>query len=157
MPTPPSSILSTNPWVHIKSSNVHGRGVFAKKDIPKGTRIADYWGKEMKWATFKRQYGPYALNSLHTYPMRRIWKIIVAKEEPYLSENVANFMNERNPPNCELKQRGLYSKRPIAKGEELFLLYPSQYRRTWKLTKKRVPRSSRRSTYRRRRSSAKKN
>ena len=24
----------------------------------------------------------YKSNSLHTYPMRRIWKIIVAKEEP---------------------------------------------------------------------------
>lgn len=128
---PPPSILSTNEWVHLKPSRVHGKGVFAKKSILKGTRIADYWGKEMKWSTFKKRYGPYSSHSLHTYPMRRVWKIMVAKDPPYRDQNVANFMNERNPPNCELKKRGLYSLRDISAGEELFLLYPTQYLREW--------------------------
>ena len=34
-------------------------GVFALVDIPKGTKIADYYGKEMKWKTFKNRYGDY--------------------------------------------------------------------------------------------------
>jgi hypothetical protein len=36
-------------------------------------------------------------NSLHTYPMRRIWKIIVAKEEPYKSENLTNYIADLKP------------------------------------------------------------
>ena len=68
-----------NDLVYIKKSDIDGLGVFAKKDIVKGTKISDYYGKEMKWKTFKNKYGDYKSNSLNTYPMRRIWKIIVAK------------------------------------------------------------------------------
>jgi hypothetical protein len=83
-----------NDLVYIKKSDIDGLGVFAKEDIEKGTKISDYYGKEMKWKTFKNKYGEYKSNSLHTYPMRRIWKIIVAKEEPYKSENLTNYINE---------------------------------------------------------------
>ena len=121
-----------NEWVTIKKSRIHGVGVFAKKDIPKGTKIVDYYGKEMKWKNFTQKYGAYNENSLNTYPMRRIWKILVAKEEPYKSKNLVNYINEYpNKVNCELKLRALYSKKDIKKGEELYLIYPSGYNRSW--------------------------
>jgi SET domain-containing protein len=121
-----------NEFVTIKKSNIDGLGVFAKEDIPKGTKIADYYGKEMKWKTFKNKYGEYKNNSLHTYPMRRIWKILVAKEEPYKSKNVTNYINEiRGKSNCELKLRALYAKKDIKKGKELLLDYPKDYNRFW--------------------------
>jgi SET domain-containing protein len=121
-----------NEWVIIKKSNVEGLGVFAKKDILKGTKISDYYGKEMKWKTFKKKYGSYKTNSIHTYPMRRVWKILVAKEEPYKSTNLTNYINEvKGKSNCELRLRALYSKKDIKKGEELFLDYPNDYNRIW--------------------------
>jgi len=121
-----------NDLVVIKKSKIEGLGVFAKQDIPKGTKIADYFGKEMKWKTFKNKYGDYKNNSLHTYPMRRIWKILVAKEEPYLSRNITNYINEvHGKINCELKLRALYSTKLIKKGDELFLKYPKDYNRFW--------------------------
>lgn len=121
-----------NEMVTIKKSKIEGLGVFAKKDITKGTKIADYYGKEMKWKTFKKKYGNYKNNSLHTYPMRRIWKILVAKEEPYKSKNVTNYINEvPGKSNCELKMKALYSKKNIKKGEELLLDYPKDYNRFW--------------------------
>ena len=111
-----------NDLVYIKKSDIHGLGVFAKKDIVKGTKISDYYGKEMKWKTFKNKYGDYKSNSLNTYPMRRIWKIIVAKEEPYKTLNLTNYINEiRSKANCELKLRALYAKKDIKKGTELLL------------------------------------
>lgn len=127
-----------NDLAYIKKSDIDGLGVFAKEDIKKGTKIADYYGKEMKWKTFKNKYGDYKLNSLHTYPMRRIWKIIVAKEEPYKSRNLTNYINEiKGKSNCELKLRSLYAKKDIKKGKELLLDYPSGYNRFWlKKTKK---------------------
>jgi SET domain-containing protein len=124
--------LINNDLVSIKKSNIEGLGVFAKEDIPKGTKIADYYGKEMTWKSFKNKYGEYKLNSLHTYPMRRIWKIIVAKEEPYKSRNLTNYINEiRGKANCELKLRALYAKKDIKKGTELLLEYPEDYNRFW--------------------------
>lgn len=136
--------IINNDLVYIKKSDIDGVGVFAKEDISKGTKIADYYGKEMKWKTFKNKYGEYKLNSLNTYPMRRIWKIIVAKEEPYKTKNLTNYINEiRGKENCELKLRALYAKKDIKKGSELLLEYPEDYNRFWlknktnkKITKK---------------------
>ena len=124
--------IINNEMVTIKKSKIEGLGVFAKKDIMKGTKIADYYGKEMKWKTFKKKYGEYKNNSLHTYPMRRVWKILVAKEQPYKSKNLTNFINEiPGKSNCELKMKALYSKKNIKKGEELLLDYPKDYNRFW--------------------------
>ena len=121
-----------NDLVIIKKSKIEGLGVFAKQDIPKGTKIADYYGKEMKWKTFKNKYGEYKNNSLNTYSMRRIWKILVAKEEPYKSKNLTNFINEvPGKTNCQLKLRALYAKKYIKKGTELLLDYPKDYNRFW--------------------------
>jgi len=121
-----------NDLVYVKKSDIDGLGVFARDDIKKGTKIADYYGKEMKWKTFKNKYGEYKLNSLHTYPMRRIWKIIVAKEEPYKSKNLTNYINEiKGKSNCELKLRALYAKKDIKKDSELLLNYPLGYNRFW--------------------------
>jgi len=129
--------LPDNDLVIIKKSKVEGLGVFAKRDIKKGTKIADYYGKEMKWKTFKNRYGDYKTNSLYTYPMRRIWKILVAKEEPYKSNNLTNYINEvKGKANCELKLRSLYANKNIKKGEELLLEYPKDYNRFWLKSKK---------------------
>jgi SET domain-containing protein len=124
--------LVKNDLVTIKKSKIEGLGVFALIDIPSGTKIADYYGKEMKWRTFKKRYGDYKTNSLHTYPMRRIWKILVAKEQPYKSKNLTNYINEiPGKSNCELKLRALYAKKDITKGDELLLDYPKDYNRFW--------------------------
>ena len=124
--------LINNKLVVIKKSKIEGLGVFASVNIRKGTKIADYYGKTMKWKTFKNRYGDYKLNSLHTYPMRRIWKIIVAKDEPYKSKNLTNYINEiPGKANCELKLKALYAKKDIKKGDELLLDYPKDYNRFW--------------------------
>lgn len=121
-----------NDIVTIKKSKIDGLGVFALVDIPSGTKIADYYGKKMKWKTFKNRYGDYKSNSLYTYPMRRIWKIIVAKEEPYRSRNLINYINEiPGKANSILKLGGLYAKKNIKKGQELLLDYPKDYNRFW--------------------------
>jgi len=121
-----------NNLVYIKESPIQGIGVFAREFLKKGTKIADYYGEEMSWKDFKNKYGDYKSNSLNTYPMRRIWRIIVAKEEPYKSNNITNFINEdRENSNVELKKRALYAKENIQTNTELLLAYPKDYCRTW--------------------------
>jgi hypothetical protein len=114
----------------IRPSNIEGEGVFATQIIKKGNKIADYYGLEMSWQEFKNKYGEYKLNSLNTYPMRRIWRIIVAKEEPYKSQNIVNFINE-GEPNVILKKKALYALRNIEVDEEMLLKYPNDYKRDW--------------------------
>jgi len=122
-----------NDLVTIKKSKIEGLGVFAFVNIPSGTKIADYYGKEMTLKNFKQKYGEYKHNSLNTYRMKRINRIIVAKIEPYKSRNLTNYINESKKPNCLLKKRALYALNNIKKGEELTLLYPENYNRNYTL------------------------
>jgi len=117
----------------VRESSINGKGLFASEDILKGEKICDYYGNEMTWSNFTYKYGKYKYNSLHTYPMRRIWRIIVAKEEPYKSQNPVNFINEgvSEANNCILKKRALYALQSIKKDEELLLQYPKDYYREW--------------------------
>lgn len=119
--------------MEIKNSTIHGKGVFATQDISANVKLFDYIGEEMSIQEFKAKYGEYKHNSLNTYRMMRIHRIIVAKNEPYLTNNIVNFMNESITPNCVLKKRALYSLVDIKEGEELTLLYPKNYNRNYVL------------------------
>jgi SET domain-containing protein len=124
-----------NDLVTIKKSKIEGLGVFALVDIPESTKIADYYGKEMTLKNFKKKYGEDKHNSLNTYRMKRINRIIVAKIEPFKSKNLTNYINESKRPNCILKKRALYAFNDIKKGQELTLLYPENYNRNYTLKK----------------------
>jgi len=122
----------TNEWVIAKKSPIADRGVFAKVDIPKGTVIAPFYGKEILWGDFKKKYGEYKYNSFYTYTKKRAGKMIVAKEEPYLTMNVVNYINELpSGANAELNKEHLVASRLIREGEELSLKYPKDYNRYW--------------------------
>lgn len=114
-----------NDLVVVKQSDIDGLGLFASKFIPKNTKICDYIGKEMSYKDFLNEYGSYKDNCLHTYRLRRINRIIVAKDFP---NNLVNYINESDEPNCVLKKRALYSIKDIDNGNELFLKYPKNYR-----------------------------
>ena len=126
-----------NDLVVAKKSGVKGGGwgLFAKVDIPNGTRIADFYGDEMKWSDFTKKYGSYKeRKDLHQYAYlsRRQGKIILSHEQPYLSKNVVNYINEIPPNfNVELRQKALFAIKDIPKGAELSLEYPEAYDRFW--------------------------
>lgn len=117
--------------MEIKPSSIHGNGLFAIQDFNAGVKLFEYIGEEMSLKEFREKYGKYSLNSTNTYRMKRINRIIVAKEEPFLSNNLVNFINESREPNCVLKKRALYSLTKIKKGDELTLLYPKDYFRNY--------------------------
>jgi SET domain-containing protein len=119
--------------MEIKQSKIQGLGVFATKDIKAGEKLFDYTGVEMSLKVFREKYGEYKYNSLNTYRMKRLNRIIVAKEEPYLSTNLVNFINESLNPNCVLKKRALYALQDIPVGTELTLKYPADYCRNYNL------------------------
>ena len=112
----------------ILPSAIHGVGLFSLTSISKNEKITDYIGEEMTLKEFKERYGSYKENCLNTYRMKRLNRIIVAKNYP---ENVVNYINESKEPNCILKKRALYAVRDICAGEELTISYPKDYKRDW--------------------------
>lgn len=117
--------------MEIQDSSIAGKGLFTKVFRKAGEKITDYKGEEMTLKEFKERYGEYKYNSLHTYRMKRINKILVAKEEPFVTTNVINYINESMTPNCVLKKRALYALTDIEVDEELTLKYPSDYFRDY--------------------------
>ena len=56
-----------NPWFLVRNSKVHGKGCFARKDIPKGTRISEYVGDRVSWKEADARYEGYDVNDNHTF------------------------------------------------------------------------------------------
>jgi len=40
-------LRNKNEWVEVRKSKIHNRGVFAKKNIPKGTYMVEYLGRKI--------------------------------------------------------------------------------------------------------------
>lgn len=114
--------------VEVRDSLIEGKGLFAIQPISKGTKIADYHGEEMPYELYKKTY-PNGLDKYY-YKGRNLF-VIVSNEEPYLSSNLINFVNEGKDPNSCLKKRALYAIRHIEQDEEILLSYPKSYKRSW--------------------------
>lgn len=113
-----------------KKSGIHGFGIFAKKDISKGTRIIEYVGERITKAESDRR-GPklvaYAKNhhetgAVYIFELNKRYDI-----DGHVSYNTAKYINHSCDPNCEAEIiRGhiwISALRDIKKGEELFYNY----------------------------------
>lgn len=77
--------------LEVRPSRIDGVGLFSPTPIPKNTKITNYIGEEMTLKEFRERYGEYKLNCLNTYRMKRINRIIVAKDYP---DNLVNYIRE---------------------------------------------------------------
>jgi len=80
-----------------RQSPIHGNGVFAARDLPKGTTLIEYRGKRLTHAQANRVYGGDA-DSGHTF--------LFTLNEKYLIDgndggNVARWINHSCSPNCQ--------------------------------------------------------
>lgn len=118
----PVAYTSTNnEYVEVRESKIHGRGLFAKKDIPKGTKIIEYIGELItndeadKRETENEKIGT-------TY--------ICIFDDDYCIDgavggNESICANHSCDPNCELDElegdnkMWVYAIKDIKKGEEM--------------------------------------
>ena len=118
------------PYVIIKTSKIHSRGLFAKVNIKKNRKIVEYIGsKKSKKEGFKIQEIQY-----------QEWEKNKSKGMDYIFElnkgfsidgntrnNVAKYINHSCEPNCEVKilknRIWIFSKRVIKKEDELTYNY----------------------------------
>lgn len=116
---------STSPWARTADSGVHGHGLYATKDIPKGTRVIEYVGEkiskteadrrdERRRADRENGHG----GCVYIFELNKRYDI-----DGEVAWNTARLINHSCAPNCKPKyaEGGIWitAKRHIAEGEEL--------------------------------------
>jgi uncharacterized protein len=109
----------------VKSSKIHGKGVYAKKDIPKGVKVIEYVGNIVSRKEGDRiaeeQYSKSektGAGSVYIFELNRKQDV-----DGSVSWNPARYINHSCDPNCRYKRIEnhiwIVSFRNIKKGEEL--------------------------------------
>jgi len=96
--------------IEVKNSEIHGRGVFARKPIRRGERIGHYLSRRTN------RDGTYVL----WVEDGDTWKL-------YDGYGKLRFLNHRSRPNSELRDRDLYALRTIKPGEEVTIHYGEEW------------------------------
>src|SRR5262245_7192329 len=94
----PGKAGPVNEWMELRRSPIHGLGAFARKDIPKGTRIIEYVGEKISNAEADRRYDDDTMEIHHTFLFILNKKQCVDAE---FDGNEARFINHSCDPNAE--------------------------------------------------------
>jgi SET domain-containing protein len=111
----------------VRNSSIHGRGVFALRRIPKGTRIIEYKGKLITDKEADQRYSRVHEHSPHTmlFSLEGGWVIDATRRG-----NSARWINHSCAPNCDIEEEGrrifIESRRDIQPGDELTYDYNLQ-------------------------------
>lgn len=104
----------------VRRSRIQGRGVFATRRIPAGTRLIEYRGEVISDAEADRRY-PFDEDERHHTFLFRLETGDVIDAGPRGS--AAKYINHSCDPNCEAVEEDgrifIDALRDIAKGEEL--------------------------------------
>lgn len=116
--SPPSS--PTGRRIQTRRSGVHGKGVFALQDIPKGEVIIEYVGEIIKWKEALRRHPHDPQDPNHTFYFHLTNKRVI---DALYGGNASRWINHSCKPNCEAEEDNgrvfIKSLRKIKAGEEL--------------------------------------
>ena len=119
-----------NKWVYVKDSGIHGRGVFAKRKIPKEKRIMEYVGERISkdestrrgTEQMEKAAADDSVGAVYIFDLNEEWDI-----DGNVPENIARYANHSCDENCEafnIEDRIFYyTSRVIKKGEEILIDY----------------------------------
>src|ERR1043166_1609537 len=111
----------------VRHSNIHGRGVFALRLIPKKTRLIEYTGERISHEEADARYAEEQANSPHTMLFEVDDKIVI---DATRHGNSARWINHSCSPNCEIEDEDdrifIEARRDIRPGEELTYDYNLQ-------------------------------
>jgi SET domain-containing protein len=111
--------MKTQPYYVVRNSKIHGKGVFAKRPIRKGTKIVEYTGRIVS----RKEADEIGTNTVdgHTHTM-----LFTIDDDRVIDGNVggdAKYINHSCAPNAEAVQYDdqifIESLRAIPKGEEI--------------------------------------
>jgi uncharacterized protein len=112
--------LAPSKWILVRNSKVHGYGCFARRDIPKGTRIIEYIGERVSHKEADERYEGSDVNDNHTFLFIADRKTVI---DATSGGNESRFINHHCDGNCESEtEKGrvfVDAIKDIKKGEEL--------------------------------------
>ena len=124
MPSAPAE-----PWYIVRQSSIHNQGVFAARDVPKGTRIIDYKGHKVTKAESIRR-GTAQIEGSAVSGEGAVYIFVLNKKHDIdgnVPWNDARLINHTCEPNCEAQIiRGtiwLIATKDIPEGTELGFNY----------------------------------
>jgi len=108
------------PLYFVRRSSIHGRGVFAARKIPKGTRVIEYKGQRVTHKEVDRRYANVDENDSHTFLFEVDDKWVI---DAGVRGNAARWINHGCSPNCETVEEDgriyIEAIRDIPRGAEL--------------------------------------
>jgi SET domain-containing protein len=113
------------PKIVVRTSGVHGRGVYAGRKLKKGERIIEYKGEVISWREADRRppSDPDDPNHTFFFSLGDGKRVIDAN----VNGNAARWINHSCAPNCETEEDDdrvfIEALRDIKAGEELFYDY----------------------------------
>lgn len=110
---------SDKPLYLVRNSSVHGRGVFAARNIPAETFLIEYQGERISEKEASRRQGGDPDNPYHTFFFSlESGKLIDGGD----NGSDARWINHSCEPNCEAREEKgrvyIYTTRDIKRGEE---------------------------------------
>jgi SET domain-containing protein len=122
--------MTHSKYIFKKKSRIHGYGIFAKMDIPQGTRIIEYIGEKITKVESERR-GPLLIEYAKDHHERGAVYIFELNKkydiDGHVYYNTAKYINHSCDPNCEAEIiRGhiwIIAKHDILRGQELFYNY----------------------------------
>ncbi len=110
--------------ITVRTSPVHGRGVFALADLPAGLLLLEYKGLHLPWKEAQRLHAASNAEEGHTFFFGLDDGSVIDGAH---GGNSARWLNHSCAPNCEAEQDGtrvfIRSISAIEKGQELFIDY----------------------------------
>ena len=106
--------------ISVRSSGVHGKGVFAEMDIAEGETLIEYKGEVIKWKEALRRHPHNPKEPNHTFFFSIDDKHVI---DGNANGNSARWINHSCKPNCEADEKKgrvfIKALRNIQAGEEL--------------------------------------
>ncbi len=119
-PAPSPAKSSVGRRIQVRRSGVHGKGVFALVDIPRGTRIIEYVGEIVSWDEAQRRHPHDPSDPNHTFYFHIDEDRVI---DALHGGNASRWINHSCAPNCVADEDGgrifIKARRAIKAGEEL--------------------------------------
>jgi SET domain-containing protein len=120
--------MSRNRYIVSRTSDIHGRGVYARRDIPAGTRIVQYTGEYVTYAVGNRR------DKEREKKGKSVYSFVVSKDavvDGGVGGGIARYINHSCSPNCYVTISGgkiwINALEDIRPGEEITYDYGFTY------------------------------
>ena len=121
----PAAKPQNRDFIRVGRSRIEGTGVFAKRKIPRGTRIVEYIGARVPVSKFLVAISEGKPASIYAFRLND--SILI---DGAVGGNESRFINHSCEPNCEAyvfdDRAYIYAMRDITRGEELTFDYQLQ-------------------------------